>query len=392
MKIGIDITDYSDKFNGGKDQYLINLLEGFKINNFSDKIVIFLEPEKEEIFKKIIPKSQIILVQKKKYLISKILKKLGIIKSVSKIDDLIFKSFFYRKIKKRNKVDILFFPRRMNGFFKSDAITITIPHDVQPLINKRSDLNSYQRLKYFLTNKFYYYLDFNLRDYIIAISEYDKKTILTYFPNKKKKVVRIYNPIKFENINNICIETEEKYILAVNIIHSHKNILTLIKAFEKIKDKISHNLYLVGGKTRYVEELENYVKEKKLGNRVIFTGYLEEEKLKKIMKNADIYVNPSLFEGFGMTAIEAMILGVPTLVAKNTAMPEVTKGLCYYYNEVLNNDELAEKIMKIISTPPSQEELFKISKKIEGEYNYLKISKQYIEFFEKIYLKNINRN
>ena len=47
--------------------------------------------------------------------------------------------------------------------------------------------------------------------------------------------------------------------------------------------------------------------------------------------------------------------------------------------------------MKIISTPPSREELFKISKKIEEEYSYLKISKEYIDFFKNIYLENMNK-
>lgn len=387
MKLGIDLLDYSTNFNGGKDQFLINLLEGFEKNGFSKNIILFLEFKNKNYLKKIIPGAEIRIVQKKEYLFSKILKRFKIVSKDSEINNFIFKSFFYRKIKYKYGVDILFFPKRKTGFLKSNSITVTNPHDLQPLINKKFHKNFLT----YIMSKAYYYLDFNLRDYVISISEYDKKTMLKIFPNKKEKIIRIYNPIKFENMTESFIKTEEKYILAVNIIHRHKNILTLIKAFEKIKDKISHNLYLVGGKTKYVEELENYVKEKKLGNRIIFTGYLEEEKLKKIMKSADIYVNPSLFEGFGMTAVEAMILRVPTLVAKNTAMPEVTKGLCYYYSDALNNDELAEKIMKIISTPPSREELFKISKKIEEEYSYLKISKEYIDFFKNIYLENMNK-
>ena len=112
MKLGIDLLDYSTNFNGGKDQFLINLLEGFEKNGFSKNIILFLEFKNKNYLKKIIPGAEIRIVQKKEYLFSKILKRFKIVSKDSEINNFIFKSFFYRKIKYKFGVVILFFPKR----------------------------------------------------------------------------------------------------------------------------------------------------------------------------------------------------------------------------------------------------------------------------------------
>ena len=167
MKLGIDLLDYSTNFNGGKDQFLINLLEGFEKNGFSKNIILFLEFKNKNYLKKIIPGAEIRIVQKKEYLFSKILKRFKIVSKDSEINNFIFKSFFYRKIKYKYGVDILFFPKRKTGFLKSNSITVTNPHDLQPLINKKFNKNFLT----YIMSKAYYYLDFNLRDYVISISK-----------------------------------------------------------------------------------------------------------------------------------------------------------------------------------------------------------------------------
>lgn len=66
------------------------------------------------------------------------------------------------------------------------------------------------------------------------------------------------------------------------------------------------------------------------------------------MVNSCLYINPSLFEGFGMTAVEAMILKVPTLLSRVSANYEVTKGLCHYYEPADDVEALAAAILDFL--------------------------------------------
>lgn len=379
MKIGIDATFISKKFDGGKDQFLFNLLEGFEKNGVGENFIIFCKKEMKNFFKKIIPSAKIIEIYVKEYYIIKILKKLNILEEEIIINDILFsilfRSFFYRNIKKKYEINLLFFPKPITGFLKSDTVTVVIPHDIQSICCKERFSLKSRTIEYI-----FYNLDFKLRDHIISISEFDKQEICNYFPSLKNKIIKIYNPIKVKR-NIEKVSSDKPYIIGINIAYEHKNIITLLKAFKLIENKIPHNLILTGKITLYGKKLKEYVKENKLENRVIFTDYVEDEKLYSLLKNSSLYINPSIFEGFGMTAVEAMILEVPTLVAYRTAMPEVTKNLCFYYKNVYDERELAEKILEILSINLDKKELKKISERIFEEYNYLKISQDYYNLF-----------
>ena len=132
-----------------------------------------------------------------------------------------------------------------------------------------------------------------------------------------------------------------------------------------------------------IKSLKKLVHENHLEDRVVFTGFVSYEKLNHIIEKTRIYVNASIFEGFGMTAVEMMGRKVPTIVAANTAQPEVTMGLCRYYSPAKDHMALAETIMEEIKNPRSDAELESIAKAIREKYSYEKIAKEYWEFFER---------
>ena len=110
----------------------------------------------------------------------------------------------------------------------------------------------------------------------------------------------------------------KKDIVAINLQFHHKNVITLIKAFELIKDKTECNLVFIGNVPDRVKYLKEYVTSHNLDDRIIFKGFVEDEERNYLLENCRLYVNPTLYEGFGMTAVEAIILGVPTLVSKDS--------------------------------------------------------------------------
>lgn len=170
------------------------------------------------------------------------------------------------------------------------------------------------------------------------------------------------------------------YILSVNAHRKNKNLITLLKAYRKIADKISQKLVLTGIKINGGENLEEYVKTYGLEDRVIMAGFVPDAQLAWLYEHADLFVTPSLYEGFGMTPVEAMGYGCPVISSKDTSLYEVTKGLAVYYEPSADKNALAETMLAVLEgrVPVNREYNRKTMRKA---YDYRHISKLYYNFF-----------
>ena len=199
---------------------------------------------------------------------------------------------------------------------------------------------------------------------------------------RDSKITRIYNPIRFTQppVDQNC---RKEYITLLNIMYPHKNTVTALRAFRRIAEKTDLNLALVGREPAHVQQLKDYVARHGLEERVLFTGFVSDETLSEVIEKTRIYVNPSFFEGFGMTAVEMMGRGVPTIVADSTAMPEVTRGLCRYYGPADDADQLAAVILEELEHPTPPERLAEIAQEMRETYSYVKVANEYWDFFQR---------
>ena len=147
-----------------------------------------------------------------------------------------------------------------------------------------------------------------------------------------------------ENLNILS----KPYILSVGNVKPHKNLGRLIDAFKKISHKINHKLVIVGKNEGFITG-DNTLKDKikGLNDRIIFTGEVGESELKQYFKNADIFVFPSLYEGFGLPPLEAMASGLPVISSPNASLTEVCGDAAIYFNPN-SAEDLAEKLLNII--------------------------------------------
>ena len=141
---------------------------------------------------------------------------------------------------------------------------------------------------------------------------------------------------------------EEKIILYVGRLVYEKGIHILINAVPKVLEKVNAKFVIVG--SGYMkEQLSNIVKSMGLEHKVLFTGFVEEENLLKLQKCADVSVVPSLFEPFGIVALEAMAAKSPIVVSDTGGLSEIVDhdqtGIKAYPN---NSDSLAWGITKIL--------------------------------------------
>ena len=234
--------------------------------------------------------------------------------------------------------------------------------------------------------------------YIITPTEYSKKQLLKYFNLPEEKIFVISEgPKLFNNntkedhinkdLNNII--SSNKYFLHVGVFEKRKNIPFLIKSFnEFIKNgNLSYKLIIVGKGTNRKESddtnnILNLISELQLNNFVILTGYLTDNELECVYKNAFAYIFPSYNEGFGLPILEAFHFDVPVLVSNNSCLPEVGDNAVLYFNpfdqkdlikcmEIITTDETLRKELilkgrnrlKLYSWEATVDNLFKIFKK-----------------------------
>ena len=139
------------------------------------------------------------------------------------------------------------------------------------------------------------------------------------------------------------------FVLFVGTLEPRKNVPALIKAFHLLNRK-GLRLVLAGNRGWEMEEIDSLVETLKLGERVIFTGYVPEEDLIALYNMAEAFVYPSFYEGFGIPLIEAMVCGAPVITSNTSSMPEVVgdAGLLIDPNRV---EDLKSKLEMLLSEP-----------------------------------------
>ncbi len=115
------------------------------------------------------------------------------------------------------------------------------------------------------------------------------------------------------------------FILNVGVIEPRKNLVTLLQAYHYLKSQrgIGHKLVIAGGKGWLYQEVFHKVRDLHLEDDVIFTGFVPDEDLPALYNLADLFVYPSLYEGFGLPVVEAMACGTPVVTSDSSSLPEI---------------------------------------------------------------------
>jgi glycosyltransferase involved in cell wall biosynthesis len=233
---------------------------------------------------------------------------------------------------------------------------------------------------------------------IIADSESTKQDIINFMKidPHKIKVVYLAADKKFkilppEKINVKTLEKfniSKKFILSVGTIEPRKNFNTLIKAFNIFMDnyKTSPGYKLViAGKTGWKSEetFEEYKKSPYI-NEIIFTGEVEDEDLVQLYNQASLFVYPSVFEGFGLPALEAMSCALPLIAADTSSVPEVYPNKEFLINP-FDEEKLAEKINIVLSNDSIRNDLIRFSMENSKKFSWEKSALQTLQVYYQLH-------
>lgn len=175
---------------------------------------------------------------------------------------------------------------------------------------------------------------------------------------------------------------KKPYLLYVGNAYPHKNLKRLILAFRKlIEEGLDCNLVLVTNKGQFNHF--NQVKRSPIEEKIIFTDFISDDELDKLYKDASLYVFPSLYEGFGLPALEAMARGVPVISSNTTCLPEILGIGAIYFNPLDIND-IAEKIKKTLLDNRVKDILIKKGFEQVKKYSWQKMAKETLSVYEGI--------
>lgn len=220
--------------------------------------------------------------------------------------------------------------------FKKKGI-ISILHDMGAF--DFSQYDSILKKIYFRTGCYAAALNSEL---LLTVSEFSKSRICSLLNVEAEKVHVIYSAIadtltspveqEFECIKKIY-GLPDKYIMTLSTLEPRKNIKILLSAFSEIQDRVDYDLVLVGRKGWQMDDILTDYKTK---NRIHITGFVNDEYISSIYKNALCFVFPTLYEGFGLPPVEALALGVPVISSNAASMPEILRNQAVFFE---NNDK-----------------------------------------------------
>jgi len=200
----------------------------------------------------------------------------------------------------------------------------------------------------------------NQATFVIGCSRYMGQEITRLFNQPTDKIIIIPNGVEPENIvfnreKPLSQDGREKNLLFLGRLVQEKGVQVLIKALPEIIQKAGPVRLFIAGKGPYQQELSDLAQSLGVSDRVTFVGYVDDHERNDLLDRCDVAVIPSLYEPFGIVALEAMAAGLPVVVSDTCGLREVIEhgmdGYCappgdaaqlaYYITELLNNPELA---------------------------------------------------
>jgi glycosyltransferase involved in cell wall biosynthesis len=218
---------------------------------------------------------------------------------------------------------------------------------------------------------------------IITVSNFSKKRIAEILKYPKERI-RVISSAVYEGImQDYGISFEEiqkeydlprKYIMTLSTLEPRKNMKILLEAFCDIEDNVNYDLVLVGRKGWKMDKvIDRYNTQR----RIHITGFIKDEHISLIYKNALCFVFPSLYEGFGLPPVEALALGTPVIATDAASIPEVLMGQATYFKN--NSKKELKKLLldleKNVASMPCE-----LTSDQKENYNYLSSAQKVLDF------------
>lgn len=189
-------------------------------------------------------------------------------------------------------------------------------------------------------------------DLIIAVSNFTKNKIVDHYGIPPEKIRVVHNAVEFENYTlekAHKLKENNKIVLYLGRLTLQKGPDYFIYAAKKIIEKVPNTIFIIAGTGDMERFLIRKVAEMGISDRVLFTGFLRGDDIRKAYQMADVYVMPSVSEPFGITPLESIANGTPVIISKQSGVSEVLNHCLKV--DFWDIDQISNKVISLLKYP-----------------------------------------
>lgn len=197
---------------------------------------------------------------------------------------------------------------------------------------------------------------------VITVSEYSKRDLHDAYGIAERKIAvtalgtdptlaPVGDPAALEAVRR-AFGITHRYVLSVGRLNARKNVLGLLHAFERARPRLAEpaQLVIAGPRDYQADQLDRAIASSPCRRDVLRVGYVGAAELPALLSGASVFAYPSLFEGFGLPPLEAMVCGVPVICSGVTSLPEVVGDAALTFDPT-SVDDIADAMLAVLSDP-----------------------------------------
>jgi len=262
--------------------------------------------------------------------------------------------------------------------------TVTTMHDLTTLRFKNPSKNPFV---FWFKQRVYYWVNFiaaHKSKAVITPTEYVKDDVARAMRANSRKIT-----VTYESGNTITDKPEAmpefenmRFVMYLGRPFPHKNLERLIEAFAILKQSVPDIHLILVGKTDALYRRHQRTVERLGIPDVHFTGFLSDARSRWLYEHAAVYAFPSLSEGFGLPALEAMSHGAPVASSSATCLPELY-GQAALYFDPYDVDDIAKTIKRILTKPDLRKKLIAAGYKQAAKYSWQRMAEQTLVVYKR---------
>jgi glycosyltransferase involved in cell wall biosynthesis len=224
---------------------------------------------------------------------------------------------------------------------------------------------------------------------VVCVSEFTARELgrFTGCPARKIRVVPNGVAPRWFGLKR-ALDPADPFFLFVGNLKPHKNLNVLLAAFESVSSRIPHRLVVVGQSEGFITSDHDSVTRLKNTPRVTFSGAISDEQLDKLMTKASALVVPSIYEGFGLPALEALAAGVPVVASNIPPVKEVCGDDAIYFDP-MKTEELAGALLAVSTlSAERRDEISRRGKARAQEFSWERAASAYLRIFSEMSYPN----
>jgi glycosyltransferase involved in cell wall biosynthesis len=227
---------------------------------------------------------------------------------------------------------------------------------------------------------------------VIAVSESTKNDIVDILGARADKVHVVhegvagsFRPLEKGQLDDLRsrLALPDRFVLHVGTIEPRKNLVRLLEAFAEVSRGLPHHLVLAGRRGWKYSDVDSSVERLGLTSVVHFLGYVPENDLVALYNLADALVYPSLYEGFGLPALEAMACGAPVIASDRGGLGEVV-GAAAEHVDPESTASIAQALRRVLTDQERSAELRAEGFKRAGGFRWSRAAQETRTVYEQI--------